>query len=63
MATPEQTARNLADAIKRLSPTPMSDDEAAEGARNLTGFFELLIEIDREHGITSPSQCQARPCK
>jgi len=49
MATHAQTARNLADAIKRHSPVPMSDDEAAEGARNLAGFFELLIQIEREN--------------
>jgi hypothetical protein len=49
MDTRIQTARNLADAIKRHAPAPMTDDEAAEGARNLTGFFELLIEIQRQN--------------
>ncbi|MDX2073944.1 MAG: hypothetical protein SFX19_06225 [Alphaproteobacteria bacterium] len=49
METRIQTARNLADAIKRHSPAPMTDDEAAEGARNLTGFFELLIQIHSEN--------------
>jgi len=49
METRNQTARKLADAIKSNSPTPITDDEAAEGARNLTGFFELLIQIQREN--------------
>ena len=44
-----QTAHNLADAIKRHAPAPMTDDEAAEGARNLTGVFELLIAIERQN--------------
>ena len=49
MTTPAQTARELAAAIKRHSYVPMSDNEAAEGVRNLTGFFELLIQIEREN--------------
>jgi hypothetical protein len=36
----------VAEAIKKLSP--MSDAEALEAASNLVGFFEVLIEIDRE---------------
>lgn len=42
------TQAALAESIKKLSLTPMSDDEAAEGARNLAGFFQTLIEIERE---------------
>ena len=49
MTTRTETARNLADAIKRHSGVPMTDDEAAEGARNLAGFFELLIGIEQQN--------------
>lgn len=30
----------------------ITDDEAKEASSNLTGFFKLLIEIDREKNIT-----------
>ena len=30
----------------------ITDDEAKEAGFNLTGFFKLLIEIDREKNIT-----------
>lgn len=32
-----------------------------EATSNLLSFFELLIEIDREHGITSPKQREGQP--
>ncbi len=38
----------LAEVIQDFSPADMTADEAHEAARNLSGFFSLLIEIDRE---------------
>ncbi len=35
--------------------------EAQEAASNLLGFMELLIEIDREHGITRASESRGKP--
>lgn len=49
MATRNETAQNLAEAIKKHSSDLLTDDEAAEGACNLTGFFELLMQIDAEN--------------
>lgn len=37
----------LAQSIKELSPAPMDDADVQEAARNLAGFFSLLIEIDK----------------
>jgi hypothetical protein len=35
-------------------PNEFPQDEAVEAARNLTGFFEVLMEIDRDlNGCTS----------
>lgn len=49
MKTQVNTANNLADAIKRFAPQPLTDSDAIDGARNLAGFFELLIKIKREN--------------
>jgi hypothetical protein len=42
------TQSDTAESIKGLYPTPLPDAEVQEAASNLIGFFELLIEIDRE---------------
>jgi hypothetical protein len=52
---------NLTESIKSLYPNPIADAEANDAASNLLSFFELLIEIDREHGITSPKQHKGQP--
>ena len=49
MRTRTITSNNLADAIKRYAPQPMTDADAADGARNLAGFFQLLIKIKNEN--------------
>lgn len=46
--------QNLAKSLKAHYTTPLSDSEAKEAAGNLCGFLSLLMEIDKEHGITRP---------
>lgn len=55
------THNNLTESIKSFYPHHISDAQAGEATSNLLGFFELLIEIDREHGITSPKHCEGQP--
>jgi hypothetical protein len=50
----------LTESIQALYPSSISDVEAKEAASNLLGFMELLMEIDREHGITRASPCEAQ---
>lgn len=52
---------NLAESIKNLSAAPLSYSEAKEAAGNLLSFMELLIEIDKEHCVSRPNQCEMRP--
>lgn len=49
MRADTHTANKLADAIKRHAPAPMTDADAMAGASNLTGFFKLLMQIDRQN--------------
>lgn len=49
MSKRDNTANDLADAIKLHASGPLTDAEAAEGARNLTNFFLLLREIDQRN--------------
>ena len=44
----------LTESIKSFYPHTISDAQANEATSNLLSFFELLIEIDHEHGITLP---------
>lgn len=46
----------LADAIQDFSPADMTADEASDAARNLSGFFSLLIEIDREQSTNKEKE-------
>ena len=45
-----KTRRRILSGQERTVPFPVeiTDDEAKEASFNLTGFFKLLIEIDRE---------------
>lgn len=52
---------DLSESIKSLYPSPISGAEANEAASNLLCFIELLIEIDREHGITRPHGSEGQP--
>ena len=45
---PKNTLISLAESIRSLSPELMGADDAQDAARNLAGFFSLLLEIDRE---------------
>jgi hypothetical protein len=49
MRSDTKTATNLAHAIKRHAPAPMTDADAMAAASNITDFFKMLIEIDREN--------------
>lgn len=51
----------LRESIKSLYPSPISDAEASEAASNLLSFMELLIKIDREHGITRANDSEVQP--
>lgn len=41
--------RDLGAAISALYPQSLGKDEAYEAARNLSGFCELLLEIENEN--------------
>jgi len=46
---------SLEESVKKMyhdKGIEITDDEAKEAAFNLTGFFKLLIETDREKNIT-----------
>lgn len=57
----DMTKNNITESIKSLYPNPIADTEANGAASNLLSFFELLIEIDRKHGITSPKHYEGQP--
>lgn len=53
--------QQIRDEIAIHLPTSLPHAQANDAASNLFSFFELLIEIDREHGITSPKQRKGQP--
>lgn len=44
---------NIATAIQETYPESIPIDESQEAARNLAGFFSLLLEIDREQAAVN----------
>lgn len=46
---------SLTKSIKSLYKAPITDAEAREAASNLLGFFDLLVEIDREQPRKHPT--------
>ena len=49
--THEKTLTDLANALQNLSDSSFSQDDAHQAARNLQGFFELLLTIDQENTV------------
>ena len=42
-----QSEQNLQNSIDKLYEQPLSETENSEACRNLSGFLNLLIEIDQ----------------
>ncbi|MBQ8677185.1 MAG: hypothetical protein IJ529_01795 [Alphaproteobacteria bacterium] len=38
----------LTEALRKLSPKPLSDEELEQGARNLIGFAKCLLKMRQE---------------
>jgi hypothetical protein len=47
-----QSEQSFHKSIDRLYDKPLSSEEKSEAVRNLTGFLNLLIEIDQSSNST-----------
>lgn len=52
----DEELKNWKEHLGKLYKRELSDDEVREAAFNLTGFFRVLIEVDREQHIVSKDE-------
>lgn len=52
------TLQSLSESIQDISNEPMDATAAMDAASNLTGFFNLLIEIEREQSSSNPNNTE-----
>ncbi len=54
-ALPDENIQGLIDILERRSGTRMAMEEGREAARNLIGFFYILMEWDKEDAVKRAS--------
>lgn len=57
----EESLAELRKILDRRSPTPLTDAELRESARNLLGFGMALVEIARDRDLATRRQQEAVP--